>query len=178
MDPVLQTRARLCEGKVNGPRDTFVSEILERLPLANVFEVAKLFRGRSMGRVVASYSWKTAAYLNARREREQGVWRTVLFSLRWCRPAVLRGRSSNGRMFPAPPIKTTQVVLLGAKQKVEGTRAKRIERTRQKRCHDASSTCLPVPLHMLLHGQLSSWSSGENGMRNKRKGLKVSGPSR
>ena len=41
MDPVLQTRARLCEGKVNGPRDTFVSEMLERLPLANVFEVAK-----------------------------------------------------------------------------------------------------------------------------------------
>ena len=65
VDPVLQTRARLCEGKVNGPRDTFVSETLERLPLANVNEVAKLFRGRFMGRVEAPYSWKTAAYLNA-----------------------------------------------------------------------------------------------------------------
>ena len=147
------------KSKVNGQRDTFVSEPLERLPLTNVFEVAKLFRGRFMGRVEAPYSCKTAAYLNAGRGRERGVWRTVLFYLRWCRPAVLRGRSSNGRMFPCHPsqLKTTQGVLLGAKQKVKGTRARRIECTRHKRCRDASSTCLPVPLHMLLHGILSSW---------------------
>ena len=36
-------------------------------------------------------------------DRERGVWRTVLFYLRWCRPAVLRGRSSKGRMFQSPP---------------------------------------------------------------------------
>ena len=32
------------KSKVNGPRDTFVSETLERLLLANVYEVAKFFR--------------------------------------------------------------------------------------------------------------------------------------
>ena len=55
MDTVLQTRARLCEGKVNGPRDTFVSEMLERPLLANVFEVAKRLsrkiRGKSGGSI-------------------------------------------------------------------------------------------------------------------------------
>ena len=142
----------------------------------------KILPRKIRGRVVAPYCRRTAAYVNAGRDRERGVWRTVLFYLRWCRPAVLRGRSSNGRMFPslAPPlpIKTTQGGLLGAKQNVKGTRAMRIECTQQKRYHDASSTCLPVPLHTLLLGKLSSWSSRENRMRNVRKGSTVSGPSR
>ena len=81
-------------------------------------------------------------------------------------PAVVQARGAERALQQWPhvllsplPIKTTQGVLLGAKQKVKGTRARRIECTRHKRCRDASTTCLPVPLHMLLLGILSSWSS-------------------
>ena len=49
-DTVLQTRSRLCDGKVHGPDDRLVSETLKRLPLVKIFEVANVFQEGFMGK--------------------------------------------------------------------------------------------------------------------------------
>ena len=45
VDLVLQPRARLCNNKVDGLKDKFASEMLERLQLAKVYKVASFFSG-------------------------------------------------------------------------------------------------------------------------------------
>ena len=44
-------------GKVNGPRDQIVSEMLLRLPLKKVYEVAHFFQERFVGKADAPISW-------------------------------------------------------------------------------------------------------------------------
>ena len=58
VDLVLHARARLCDSKVDGPKDKIVCEMLKRLPLPKVYEVAKLFQERFMGKMQAPDSWK------------------------------------------------------------------------------------------------------------------------
>ena len=52
VDSVLQTRSRLCDGKVDGPDDRLVSELLKR----KIFEVAHFSQERFMGKEQASDS--------------------------------------------------------------------------------------------------------------------------
>ena len=54
VDSVLQTRSRLCDGKVDGPDDRLVSEMLK----CKIFEVAHFSQERFMEKEQASDSWK------------------------------------------------------------------------------------------------------------------------
>ena len=75
MDLVLQARARLCDGKVDGWRDRILSETLMRLPLAKLYEVAKLLEERFVGKVWAPDSWTVVQLVFLRKpdaEAEKG----------------------------------------------------------------------------------------------------------
>ena len=58
VDLVLHARARFCDDQVDGPRDKVVSEMLKRLPLAKVYEVAERFQKRFMERAEVPNSWE------------------------------------------------------------------------------------------------------------------------
>ena len=58
VDSVLQTRSRLCDGKVDGPDDRLVSEMLKRLPFVKNLRSGKCLTGALHGKEQASDSWK------------------------------------------------------------------------------------------------------------------------
>ena len=58
VDFLLQARARLCDNNVNGAEDKIVSEMLKRLPLATVCEVAE-----SLHIIGCQHLWVLATHL-------------------------------------------------------------------------------------------------------------------
>ena len=87
------TRSRLCDGKVDGPDDRLVSEMLKR----KIFEVAHFSQERFMGKEQASDSWKNCAISlleEARCRAEEGdqgfQGQTAVMSMWYATCVVLR----------------------------------------------------------------------------------------
>ena len=56
VDLVVQARAKMSENQVNGPEDAVASEMIEQLPLENIYIITKCFHERSMGQMEAPSS--------------------------------------------------------------------------------------------------------------------------
>ena len=58
VDLVWQARAKLSEGKVNGPEDVIVSEMIKKLPMEKIYIIARCFQERFVDQMESPSLWK------------------------------------------------------------------------------------------------------------------------